>query len=106
MFVFNSATINEYNPALDIDEIKELLDKLKDEVFITRDDCERLFEHIEQSAHVLKYLILQYEIPSEQAFIKWYHSKTKQNIDNNNLYNLSTEECLGQLMQEGENSDK
>lgn len=106
IFVFNSHTIKLYNADLDFDEITELLENLRHDIFYTMAACDKLFDHIDQSAAVLKHLILYYEISSEQAFKSWYHSKTKQYIDDNNLYTLSVEECLRQFMQEGKINEK
>ena len=95
---FNGFTGEEviefFNPELNNIEIEQLVEEHD---FGNDGPVESLTE---QSAGIIKYLILDHELTTAQAFRQWYHSKTKKFIEDNKLYHLSDGRCLWEYLSE------
>lgn len=53
-----------------------------------------------QSAECIKYLITEHKITKAAAFKKWFHSKMKKFIEDNQLYHITPGRCLWEYLDE------
>lgn len=97
--------LHDFNPSLTKEDIAAIIEAYEIRQNNTsREEHRRINKihdiQIKQTTSVIHYLIRKYKTPSEKAFKLWYHSKTKEFIDTNNIYTLTGKQCAKILIAE------